>query len=119
MAGTTAAIRHSVGTGAVPGQAYEQGSVMAPVGRPPVLGVGHQRPQVGLEGGVVEPGKGLGVVEVSAQGIGGRVVLMQQAHLDLIGPPLVVCCAGGGGHRSHLTTERALQLRHVPGARWS
>ena len=44
MAGTTAAIPYPVGAGAVPGQANEQGSVMAPVRRPPVLGIGHQRP---------------------------------------------------------------------------
>jgi hypothetical protein len=32
---------------------------------------------------------------------------------------VVVGGAACGGRRPHLTTERALQLRHVPGARWS
>ena len=41
MAGATATIGDPIGTGAVPGQADEQRSVMTPIRRPPLLGIGH------------------------------------------------------------------------------
>src|SRR5690606_26111713 len=43
---TAASVTDAVGAGAVPGHADEEPAVMTEVGRPPVLGIGHQRAQV-------------------------------------------------------------------------
>ena len=90
MAGASPAIRDPVSAGAVPGQADKQPSVMSPVGRPPFLGIGHQRPQIGFQAVVVEPCKGFGVHEACPEGIRGWVVLMEKTNFNLIWPPLLV-----------------------------
>jgi hypothetical protein len=48
------AIGEAVGPGGVPGEADHQAAVMAVIGRPPVLALGHQRLDVGLHGLEVE-----------------------------------------------------------------
>jgi hypothetical protein len=53
-AGAAAAVGDAVGAGAVPGHADEQRAVVAVVGRPPVLRVGHQRGEVGFTAREVE-----------------------------------------------------------------
>ena len=45
-----AAVTDAIGAGAVPGHADEEAAVVAEVGRPPLLRVGHQRVQVLLDG---------------------------------------------------------------------
>ncbi|CAG9990607.1 unnamed protein product [Clonostachys byssicola] len=78
------------GTSRVPGHADEETAVVAEVGWPPILGVGHQGRQVGLEGIVVEALELLGVVKVGAEGIRGNSVLAQDVEAELLGPPVAV-----------------------------
>ncbi len=47
----------------MPGHADHQPAIMPPIGRPPGLAVGHQRPQVGLQGGDVERLQRLAIAE--------------------------------------------------------
>ncbi len=65
-----AAVADAIGAGAVPGHADEEAAVVAEVGRPPLLRVGHQRVQVLLDGREVEALEGFGVVEVRAHRVG-------------------------------------------------
>ncbi|MCY1525764.1 hypothetical protein D9M68_607560 [compost metagenome] len=86
----------------MPGHADEQAAVVAPVGRPPVLAVGHERGQVLLERGKVQLPEGFGVVKVGVHRIGRRGVLVQDAQVQLVGPPVGVglgtlCGAGASG----------------------
>ena len=87
-AATAPAIGSAVGAGAVPGHAYEQAAVVAPIRWPPLLRVGHQRDQVALEAVVIEVAEGLGIVEPRPQRIGDRAVLMQDRQIELLGPPI-------------------------------
>ena len=112
MTGSTAAVAAAIGAGAVPGHADEQSSVMAPVSGPPVLRVRHQRPQIGFETLVIKAGERRGVIEVIPQRIGGRMMLVQDAQVDLIGPPVVVAGASGGRHGAGVAAEGAFQLGH-------
>ena len=59
-----ASVERAVGAGAVPGHADELRTIVAEVGRPPVLRVGHQRHEVLLERLIVELLELLGVVEL-------------------------------------------------------
>ena len=72
-----AAVDDAVGAGAVPGHADEERTVVAVVGRPPVLRIGHQRVQVLDHGVEVEGLELLGVVERRAHRIGRGRVLVQ------------------------------------------
>jgi hypothetical protein len=74
----------------VPGHADELRAVVAEVGRPPVLRIGHQRAQVALDGFIVQLLEFVGVVEVLAHGIALGGVLVQQVHTQLIGPPVLL-----------------------------
>ena len=108
-AAAAAAIADAVGAGAVPGHADHQPAVMAEVGRPPVLRIGHQRAQVLLQLVVVELLELGGVVELAAQGVGSRGVLVEQVQAQLVGPPEAVAGAAAGGG----VVDRALVLgRH-------
>ena len=51
---TTAAVGHAIRAGHVPSHADHETAVMTPVGRPPVLAVGHEFGEVGFHGGHVE-----------------------------------------------------------------
>jgi hypothetical protein len=83
---------------------------MPPIRRPPLLGIGHQCPKISLEGVVIKLLEGLGIVEAGPEGIGSRMVLMQQTDIDLLGPPLLVGRTTGWGHRTHMAAEGTLQL---------
>jgi hypothetical protein len=63
-AGAAAAVGDAVGAGRVPGHADHQAAVVAPVGRPPVLAVGHQRLEVFLQRRDVELLEFFAIVEV-------------------------------------------------------
>jgi hypothetical protein len=54
---------------ALPGHADELRAVVAEVGRPPVLRVGHQGAQVAFDGFIVQLLESLGVVEVFTHGL--------------------------------------------------
>ena len=114
LAATAAAatIADAVGAGAVPGHADEQAAVVAEVGRPPVLRIGHQRREVALERLVVELLEFRRVVEPGPERIRSLRVLVEQVQPQLLGPPVLVAgtAAGGamewafrfGGHRGDL-----------------
>ena len=85
-----AAVGDAIGAGAVPCHADEQRPVMAEIGRPPVLRVGHQRVQVVFQGLEIEQPERRGVVEILAHGIGQRRVLVQDLQVQLIRPPAAV-----------------------------
>ena len=112
MTGATTTVGAAIGASAMPGQTNEQTAVVTPVRWPPVLGVGHQCRQIRLQGIQVHPSKGSGVIEGIPQGIGGRVVLVQEAKVNLIGPPLAVSRMGRWGDGSGMTTKRTFQIRH-------
>ena len=97
-AGAAAPVSDAVGSGAVPGHADKQRAVVAKVGRPPVLGGGHQFLEVLLDGREVEAGEGRGVVEVRAVGAGRRVVVAQGLEVELIRPPELVGPRLAGRH---------------------
>lgn len=99
LAGTGAAtaITDAVGPGAVPGHADEQRSIVAEVGGPPVLGVGHQRMQVLFQGLEIQAFEGFGIVEVLAHGVGQGRVLVQDLQVQLVRPPVAVGRATAGG----------------------
>ena len=40
------------------------------------------------------------------------MVLMQQAKIDLVGPPLLIARMGRWSHGSGVATKRAFQVRH-------
>ena len=105
-----ATVLNAIGAGCVPGHADELGAVVAEVGRPPVLRVGHQGAQIALDGFIVQLLEGLGVVEVFAQGVAFGGVLAQQIHAQLIGPPVLVAggVACGGGFAVLSLVEGAL-----------
>ncbi|EEF93589.1 hypothetical protein CATMIT_01779, partial [Catenibacterium mitsuokai DSM 15897] len=76
-AGAAAAVEDAVGAGAMPGHADEQRAVVAEVGRPPLLRIGHQRVQIALDRVEVERLERFGVIEVRAHRIGRRRLLVQ------------------------------------------
>ena len=90
------AVGNAVGAGAVPGHPNEEGAVVAVVGRPPVLRVGHQLEQVLLHGVQVELLELFGVVEVLVHRVDQGRVLAQDAQLEQVGPPLAVGAAPAG-----------------------
>ncbi|CAI4215744.1 unnamed protein product, partial [Parascedosporium putredinis] len=92
LAGATAAaaVGDTVGAGAVPGHADKETAVVAKVGGPPLLGVGHDGGEVLLELGIVYALEGLGVVEVLLVGVGHAGVLTEDVELELLGPPVKV-----------------------------
>jgi hypothetical protein len=93
--GPAAAVAHAVGAGAVPRHPDEEPPVVTVIGRPPVLGVGHQRIEVFLQGRQVEFLEFLGVVERLAHGI-ALGVLMKNLEVQLVRPPVPVRRAAAG-----------------------
>ncbi|MCY1433600.1 hypothetical protein D9M71_496330 [compost metagenome] len=93
----------------MPGHAHEQRAIVAEVGWPPVLGVGHQRAQVLLEGLEVEALESLGVVEVRVHRIGLGRMLVENPQVELVRPPVTV-----GGAATCGLMERAFRfVRHL------
>ena len=94
VTGAAAAVLDAVGAGGVPAHPDEQAAVVAEVGRPPVLRGGHHLDDVLLERLDVELRELLGVVEVLAQRVRPRRVLVQDLEVQLVGPPVLVACCG-------------------------
>jgi hypothetical protein len=61
---------------------------MAVIGRPPVLRVRHQRGQILLQGLVVKLVELFGIVELLAHRISERGVLVKDAEVQLVRPPV-------------------------------
>ena len=95
-AATTTAVGDAVRTCGVPRHPDEERSVVAVVGRPPVLRLGHQRIDVLRQGFEVEALELLGVVELLAVGIGLGVVLAEDPQVQLVRPPVLIRCAANG-----------------------
>ena len=100
-AAAAAAVAGAVGAGAVPRHANEQRAVVAEVGRPPVLRVGHQRREIFLHRRQVEALELFRVVEVLAHRIGLGGMLVQKVDFNWFGhqsrfdvPPPAVCLMG-------------------------
>lgn len=109
FARAAAAVGRAVRARAVPCHADEQAAVVAEIGRPPVLRRRHQRVEVALHRREVELLERLRVVEILAHRIGQRRVPMQDAQVQLIGPPVPVRRAVACG-----LMERALRfIRHA------
>ncbi len=90
VAGAAAAVADAVGAGAVPRHPDEQPPVVAEVGRPPLLRVGHQRVEVLPHGLQVELLELLGVVELLAHRIGQGGVLVENPEVQLVRPPVPI-----------------------------
>jgi hypothetical protein len=105
-----APVGDAVGAGRVPGHADEQRAVVAVVGRPPVLRVGHQRLQVGDDGVQIELLERLGVVERLAHRVGLAGLLVQDVEVQLVGPPVGVTRGAGHGVLADAARERTLGL---------
>jgi hypothetical protein len=75
----------------------EQWSVVAEVGRPPVLGVGHHRRQIGLYGRQIEAVERLRIAEILAHRVRFLGMLAQQFELQLLRPPIAIRRAAAGG----------------------
>ena len=102
------AVTDAVGAGAMPGQANEQRAVVAEVGRPPLLGIGHQRGEVAFHRRQVQALEGFRVVERRGHRVRPGRMLAQQVHAQLVGPPVAVAGAAAGG------VERAFRFgRHA------
>ncbi len=97
VAGAAAAVTDAVGACAMPGHPDEEGAVVAEVGGPPVLRVGHEIAQVIFEGIEVEFFEFLGVVEGGAHGVSLGRVLVEDFQVELVGPPIAVGHGAGGG----------------------
>ena len=106
--GAAAAIGGAIRARRVPRHADEEGSVMAVIGRPPRLAVGHQGGKVLLERSVVEALERRGVIEILAVRIGSAVGIEDFGRQHL-GPPVLV---GAPEQRAHaaFVGERAAAL---------
>ena len=82
----TAAIGHAIGARRMPGHADHQATVMAPIGGPPILTVGHQGVDVALDRVEVELLDLIPVVE-PLQRVRLRVMLVQDVEVEGLGPP--------------------------------
>jgi pyruvate/2-oxoglutarate dehydrogenase complex dihydrolipoamide acyltransferase (E2) component len=95
MVSEIAPVADPVGAGAVPSHADEEWAVVAVVGWPPLLRVGHRGADVRLQRFEVKLLELFGVVEVRAHRVGLRRVVAQNAEIKLVRPPVVVRSAAG------------------------
>ena len=101
-----AAVRDPVGAGAVPGHADEQRAIVTPVRRPPVLGIGHQGVEVGLDRRQVEGLERFGIVEARVHRVGLGRVLAEDLQVKPVRPPVGIGLHLRGGPAA--VSERAL-----------
>ncbi len=89
-AGAAAAIADAVGARGVPGHADEKGTVMAEIGRPPLLRVRHQCLEVAGQRIQVEALEFGGIFERRGHRVRERGMLVQDLEVDLVRPPASV-----------------------------
>jgi len=105
ISAAAASIAGAVGAGAVPGHANKKWAIVTEVGGPPLLRIGHKRGEVFFEQGEIEALEFLRVVKILAHRVRLCGVLVQDAEIELVRPPIAVVGAEAG----HLTVvERAL-----------
>ena len=85
-----ATVADAVGAGGVPRHTDEEGAVVPEVGGPPLLRVGHEGGDVGLDRREVEGREGVGVVEPAAERVAPGGVRREHAHVELVRPPVAV-----------------------------
>ncbi len=105
-----AAVTDAIGAGAVPRHPNEEPPVVTEIGWPPVLGVGHQRIEVLLQGLHIEFFEFLSVVELLAQRISHGTVLVQNLQVQLVRPPVPVRRASAGSGFVGSARYRALAI---------
>ncbi|MCY1308456.1 hypothetical protein D9M70_584660 [compost metagenome] len=79
----------------MPGHADEERAVVAEVGRPPILRIGHQREEVILHRWQIKLFEFLGIVEGFAHRVGKGGILVQDLQVELVRPPVTVRGTGG------------------------
>ena len=94
---TATAITGAICAGAVPSHADEERPVVSKVRRPPLLRVGHQSMQILLHRIEIKALELGAVIKTFAHRIGLGGVLMKNAQVELVGPPVAVGGAGRGG----------------------
>ena len=100
-----ASVTRAVGAGAVPGHANEERTVVAEIGRPPILRIGHERGEVLLHRSEIERLELLRVIEILLHRVRLGGVLVQDAKVELVRPPIAV---GGAGACELTVVEGAL-----------
>src|SRR4029079_13903766 len=88
--GAAASVTRAISPGRVPRHANEQRTVMAIVGWPPGLAVGHERRQVTLQRLIVEGVEGFGIIEVIAHRVGRAAALLEDVERERLWPPVAV-----------------------------
>ena len=99
-----AAVLHAVGTGGVPGHPDEEGSVVAEVGGPPVLGIGHHG--IDVTGQCIDV-QGLDrrpIVVAVVHRVDDVRILLQHFEIDGVRPPIAIAAALDGRPDAHRTT---------------
>ena len=74
-----AAVGDAIGARAVPGHADEEAAVVAEIGRPPVLRIGHHGMKILDDGVEVEALEFLGIIKIAVQRIGQGGVLVKDS----------------------------------------
>ena len=111
-----AAVGGAVGADAVPGHADEEAAVVAVVGRPPGLAVGHQGVEVALDRLIVERLERLGVVEPVAHRVPVTAMLVEDSQRQLVGPPVAVVASEQRPQRSRFLARVMKRSGVVHGA---
>ncbi|MNE34152.1 hypothetical protein D3C80_1278620 [compost metagenome] len=89
-AGATSAIGDAIGAGAVPGHTDEETTVMAEIGRPPVLAIGHQRVEILFQRDKIKFLELFGIIEGLAHRVGKRGMGVKDLYVQMAGPPVTV-----------------------------
>ena len=87
----------------MPGHSNEEAAVVPVVCGPPILAVRHQSVEVLLEGGIIHGIEGFFVTEIGVHGVGFSSVLVKNAEVELVWPPIGVggAAAWCGGSAVH------------------
>ena len=88
--GSATAIAGAIGACTVPSHANEEWSVMAVIGRPPVLGVGHQLHEIVLQGLQIKFFEFFGIVEIGPHRVAAIRILMKDFQIQLVRPPVTI-----------------------------
>jgi len=112
-AGAAAAVTDAIGARAVPGHADEQWAVMAEIGRPPVLRIRHHLVQILDHRIEIEGLEFLGVVEALAHRVREVRLLVQNAKIELVRPPITVRGFAGPMHDRALAGVVSIMSIHI------
>ena len=110
---TATPIGHAIGAGRVPGHADHERPVVAIIGRPPLLAVGHQGGEIGLQRVIIERLEGFGIIEIFAHRVGRDAMLMQHVDRQAVWPPILVGTAEQGARLGALHRAAAFASNRV------